>query len=139
VFGVAGDPVKLGLAESFNRPGGNATGMSILTTSLEPKRLGLLHELAPRAATVGFLFNANFPLAQSQRNDAEKAARDLGLDVAVLAAGTDDKPSMSKLSRRFSSARRHFSTPARIASSRWSRSGTYRQCINSASIQSPAG
>jgi putative ABC transport system substrate-binding protein len=90
VFGVAGDPVKLGLAESFNRPGGNATGMSILTTSLEPKRLGLLHELVPRAATVGFLFNANFPLAQSQRNDTEKAARDLGLDVAVLAASTDE-------------------------------------------------
>lgn len=90
VFGVAGDPVKLGLAESFNRPGGNATGMSILTTSLEPKRLGLLHALAPSAATVGFLLNENLPLAQSQRNDTEKAARDLGLDVAVLPAGTDD-------------------------------------------------
>jgi putative ABC transport system substrate-binding protein len=90
VFGVAGDPVKLGLAESFNRPGGNATGMSILTTSLEPKRLGLLHELVPRAATIGFLVNSNLPLAQNQRNDAEKAARDLGLNIAVLPAGTDD-------------------------------------------------
>lgn len=91
VFGVAGDPVKLGLADSFNRPGRNATGMSILTTSLGPKRLGLLHELAPQAATVGFLVNASFPLAQNQRDDAEKAARELGLNMVVLPASSDDE------------------------------------------------
>ena len=90
MFGVAGDPVKLGLAESFNRPGGNATGMSILTTSLEPKRLGLLHEVVPQAATIGFLLNSDLPLAKNQRSDAEEAARDLGLKIAILPVSTDE-------------------------------------------------
>ena len=84
LFGVAGDPVKLGLVASFNRPGGNATGMSILTTLLEPKRLGLLHEVVPQASTIGLLLDSNFPLAQKQQKDAQDAARDLGLDNAVL-------------------------------------------------------
>ena len=60
LFGVAGDPVKLGLVASFNRPGGNATGMSILTTLLEPKRLGLLHEVVPDAAMIGLLLDFEF-------------------------------------------------------------------------------
>ncbi len=60
------------------------------TTSLEPKRLGFLHELVPQAATVGFLLNANFPLAKTQQTDAENAARDLGLKIAVLPASTID-------------------------------------------------
>src|SRR5476651_720993 len=55
VFTVGGDPVKIGLAESLNRPGGNATGVSLLTTAPESKRLGLLHELAPGAKVVGVL------------------------------------------------------------------------------------
>ena len=50
-----------GLAASFNRPGANATGVNILTTTLEPKRLGLLHELVPQAHTVGAFVNSNFP------------------------------------------------------------------------------
>jgi len=89
LFGVAGDPVKLGLVESFNRPGGNATGMSILTTLLEPKRLGLLHEVVPQAATIGLLLDSSFPLAQKQQRDAQDAARDLGLDSAILPVTRD--------------------------------------------------
>ncbi len=66
VFLIGGDPVKLGLAASYNRPGGNATGMNILTATLEPKRLGLLRELVPRAATIGVLLNPKFQPAESQ-------------------------------------------------------------------------
>src|SRR5262249_22874175 len=60
VFIVGGDPVKEGLAKSFNRPGGNATGVSLLTNLLEPKRIGLLHELVPGAAAFGVLYNPKF-------------------------------------------------------------------------------
>src|SRR5947199_3770396 len=68
-FVIGGDPVKLGLAASYGRPGGNATGINILTSTLEPKRLGLLHELVPQAATIGVLFNPNFPPFEDQIRD----------------------------------------------------------------------
>jgi putative tryptophan/tyrosine transport system substrate-binding protein len=55
VFVVGTDPIKLGVVASFNKPGGNATGVDILTTSLDAKRLGLLRELIPRADTIGVL------------------------------------------------------------------------------------
>jgi putative tryptophan/tyrosine transport system substrate-binding protein len=57
VFETAGDPVKLGLVASLNRPGGNITGVSQLSSELVSKRLGLLHDLIPSAGTVGFLVN----------------------------------------------------------------------------------
>jgi len=60
VFGMGGDPVAAGLVESFNRPGGNATGFTLLTNLMEPKRLGLLREVAPGVAVVGALVNPNF-------------------------------------------------------------------------------
>jgi putative ABC transport system substrate-binding protein len=52
VFSMSGDPFKLGLADSFNRPGRNATGMNVLSATMEPKRLGLLHELVPDVTAV---------------------------------------------------------------------------------------
>src|SRR6476620_4971733 len=59
VFTTGCDPVKSGLVDSLNRPGGNATGVSLLTTIPESKRLGLLHELAPNATVVGALIDPN--------------------------------------------------------------------------------
>src|SRR5919109_303022 len=60
VFGVGGDPVGLGLVESFSRPGGNATGVTLLTNLMEPKRLGLLRELVPGVPLIGVLLNPRF-------------------------------------------------------------------------------
>jgi putative ABC transport system substrate-binding protein len=89
VFAVGSDPVKAGLVAHYNQPGGNATGINILTTTLEAKRLQLLHELVPQAVTIGFLVNPDFPLARSQLDDAETAAHALNLRIHVLRANTD--------------------------------------------------
>jgi putative tryptophan/tyrosine transport system substrate-binding protein len=66
------DPIKSGLVASLNRPGGNATGVYILTSDLEPKRLGLLHELLPGTALFGALLNPKFPPAAQQGLDSRK-------------------------------------------------------------------
>ena len=86
VFASGGDPVKQGLVASYNQPGGNATGINILTNTLEPKRLGLLRELVPQAATIGVLLNLTFPAAASQLGDMQEAARTIGLQLHVLRA-----------------------------------------------------
>jgi ABC-type uncharacterized transport system substrate-binding protein len=84
-----GDPVKAGLAASYNRPGGNATGINLLTDTMEPKRLGLLHELVPQAAMIGFLLNPDYPSAEDQAKDMLEAARAIGLQIHVLRANSD--------------------------------------------------
>jgi len=76
VFAIGSDPVRQGLTASINRPGGNATGITSLTTEMEPKRLGLLHELVPHARTIGVLLNPSFSQAESQLADMQQAARD---------------------------------------------------------------
>jgi putative tryptophan/tyrosine transport system substrate-binding protein len=89
VFAMSSDPIKLGLAASYNRPGGNATGMSILTTTLEPKRLGLLHELVPGAGAIGILVNSSFPPSNRQVSDATDAARAIGVQIKVFGANDE--------------------------------------------------
>ena len=84
VFTMSSDPVKLGLANSYNRPGGNVTGITILSAFLEPKRLGLLHDLVPTAATMGFLVDSSFPLAADQIREADDAARAIGVPIHAL-------------------------------------------------------
>jgi putative tryptophan/tyrosine transport system substrate-binding protein len=86
VFTMSSDPVKLGLAASYNRPGGNVTGVNILSTSLEPKRIGLLHDLVPSALTIGFLVDSNFPPSERQVHEVDKAARAIGLRIRILRA-----------------------------------------------------
>ena len=89
VFAVGGDPIKLGLVASYNRPGGNATGANILAAEMDGKRLGLLHEMMPNASHVGVLLNPNFPAYAEQLNDLQHAARIANLQVEVLHANTD--------------------------------------------------
>lgn len=91
VFAIGGDPVKLGLVASYSRPGGNATGTTLLTAALEAKRLGLLHELVPHAAMIGALLNPNYPAFDSQLKDLREAARTIGFQLNVLRANTDEE------------------------------------------------
>jgi putative ABC transport system substrate-binding protein len=92
VFGTGGDPVSDGLVESFNRPGGNVTGVTLLTALMEPKRLGLLRELAPGVTLVGALVNPAFASAarQQQQQQLEEASRASNLRLVVAEASTDD-------------------------------------------------
>ena len=89
VFAIGGDPIKLGLVVSYNRPGGNATGANILAAEMDGKRLGLLHELMPNATRVGVLLNPNFPAYTEQLNDLQQAAKIINLQVEILRANTD--------------------------------------------------
>jgi putative tryptophan/tyrosine transport system substrate-binding protein len=91
VFSIGGDPVENGLVESFGRPGGNATGFSILTSTLEAKRLALLRELVPSMDELNFLLNMENTPARIQLRDIQAAARVLSLTVRVLPADTDDE------------------------------------------------
>jgi len=91
VFAIGGDPIKQGLVASYNRPGGNATGVSLLTSPVEPKRIGMLHELVPAATTIGFFLNPNLPQSPSQIADVQEAARTLNLQVHILPASTDQE------------------------------------------------
>jgi putative tryptophan/tyrosine transport system substrate-binding protein len=88
VFTSNDDPVKRGLFASYNRPGGNVTGVSWFAAELGPKRLGLLHQLVPNATIVAFLFNPNNPEAARQPAEVQEAARTIGLQLVVLTATT---------------------------------------------------
>src|SRR5207249_1285340 len=79
VFTTGGDPVKQGLVASYNRPGGNATGVRLLTDPAEPKRLALLRELVPQATTIGVLLNPARSGSASQLSDVQEAVRMLNL------------------------------------------------------------
>jgi putative ABC transport system substrate-binding protein len=91
VFFSGTDPVKLGLVASFNRPGGNATGVSFWTTALEAKRLGLMHELLPQATVIAALVDPNFLTTASQLKDLQEAARALGKQIHVFQASTESE------------------------------------------------
>jgi putative ABC transport system substrate-binding protein len=84
VFGVGQDPVKLGLVASLARPGGNATGINFFNGEVVAKRLGLLHELVPKAVRVAVLNNP----ASGPVKDVEEAGRTIGLQIQILNATT---------------------------------------------------
>jgi putative ABC transport system substrate-binding protein len=83
------DPVKLGLVASLNRPGGNTTGFYLFTTTLEPKKLELLHELVPKAAMIGVLVNPTSPNAETTSTDLQVAARALGRAIHIVNASSE--------------------------------------------------
>jgi putative ABC transport system substrate-binding protein len=89
VFSMGDDPVKLGFVNNLNLPGGNLTGVSLLTTGLEAKRLEVLHEAVPGASVIGLLVDSNFPDVETQLKDLPAAARVLGLQTAVLNASSE--------------------------------------------------
>jgi putative ABC transport system substrate-binding protein len=89
VFFAANDPVEIGLVASFNRPGGNLTGVVNLGVELGPKRLELLHELIPMATPIAALINPAHPNADAQSAAMQAAARTLGLELHVLHASTE--------------------------------------------------
>jgi len=88
VFIIGGDPVKLGLVASLNRPGGNVTGVTILSGALTAKRLELLRELRPQAS-VACLVNPSSPEAETQLTDIREAVRTTGRDLRLLNVGND--------------------------------------------------
>jgi putative ABC transport system substrate-binding protein len=90
VFGIAADPVDVGLVASLNRPGGNVTGVTSLNIEVAPKRLELLHELLPSVTTMGLLVNPAVPaLAAPVSRISQAAAHSLGLHLHVVHASSD--------------------------------------------------
>ena len=88
---ASGDPVGAGLAASLAKPGRNATGVSVISTELFPKRLEYLHKVAPRARRIAFLTNSANPAVPPAREATQKAARALGLKLIILAARNEDE------------------------------------------------
>jgi putative ABC transport system substrate-binding protein len=89
VFANGSDPVKYGLVESLNRPGGNMTGVTFYNSGLGPKRIELLRQLVPNAAAIGLLVNPNNPNAADDSDEIKEAGRSVGIGVEIINASSD--------------------------------------------------
>jgi len=89
VFVMGSDPVRAGLVASINRPGGNVTGVVFTTGDLTAKRLGLLHELVPKAAVIAVLLDPKYPELELVAKDAEAAGRAIARKVLIVKAATE--------------------------------------------------
>jgi putative ABC transport system substrate-binding protein len=88
IFVSGGDPVKLGLVASLNRPGGNVTGVTFVNADLGAKQLGLLHELQPEAVRVAVLVDPNYPFTEFFVSDVQAAASSIRMQIEVLESST---------------------------------------------------
>jgi putative ABC transport system substrate-binding protein len=86
---ILADPIKLGMVVSLNHPGGNATGMSFFSSLLEPKKLELMHELAPKAAAIAILVNPDNPNTESIVKIVKEAGDAIGRSLVIVTANTD--------------------------------------------------
>src|ERR1700674_3490623 len=102
VFAMGGDPVKLGVVASLNRPGDNITGVCFLLSELRAKQVELLHELVPQAAEIGFLGNPRDPTYEDVARDAQAAAAALGHKLVIVKASTANEidPAFAALAQR---------------------------------------
>jgi putative ABC transport system substrate-binding protein len=91
VFSAVNDPVRLGLVSSLNRPGGNVTGMSLLTAELIGKMAQLLKETVPAATAIAYLVNPSSPSAELYAKEAPTMASALGIPIRVLNASTEQE------------------------------------------------
>jgi putative tryptophan/tyrosine transport system substrate-binding protein len=89
VFSTGGDPVRSGLVASLNQPSGNITGVYHFATGLEAKRLGLLHEMLPKATPIAVLINPNYADAENQLRDVQEAAARLGVQLVIVRANAE--------------------------------------------------
>jgi len=89
VFAIGGDPVEVGLVPNLNHPGGNIPGATFFAAQLLQKQLGILHDLVPKASTIGLLVNPDNPRHQSDARDVQAAARTLGLELHVAKASNE--------------------------------------------------
>jgi putative tryptophan/tyrosine transport system substrate-binding protein len=102
IFLIGGDPVRLGLVSGFHKPGGNASGVTILNLALDLKRLGLLREALARTASIAVLFNPNFPRAAGRMREVQEAARKTVQDLSITPASNEEEidQAFAKFDRR---------------------------------------
>jgi putative ABC transport system substrate-binding protein len=91
VMSIGDDPVEAGFVKSLNRPGGNITGVMLFTSVIGSKRLGLLRELVPQGGAIALLANLATSSGQTQKRDVENVAREIGQQVMVVNAGSDEE------------------------------------------------
>jgi putative ABC transport system substrate-binding protein len=134
VFSVQNDPVGLGLAASLAHPGGNATGINILGGEIVAKRLGLLHELVPKAVRIGVLVNpVNVDISESTLRESSAAAPTLGVEIMVFKAST-----ASEIEEAFARMDRERAEALFVASDTFFASHRVQLAILSASHRIPA-
>jgi ABC-type uncharacterized transport system substrate-binding protein len=145
VFAFGADPVELGLVASFNRPGGNMTGVAFLVNKLVAKRLELLCEAVPKTTVIGMLVDPNNPNAKSDVQLTQSAATALGRMLVIANVATEND-----LDAAFASLMEHrvggcSSRPTRISASgatgcwSWLRVTGFRPAIQTAILSEPAG